>query len=91
MLGKCLDDRIDIGKRRTQRFEKPPALLCRRNASGGTMKQAQSKTCLQRRDGMADGGGRNGEFSRGLAEAAAFGNGGENGQLGELHTVHCSK
>jgi hypothetical protein len=55
------------------------------------MKQTQAKACLQRRDSMADGGGRNGEFSRSLAEAAAFGNGGEDGQLGELHTVHCSK
>ncbi|MNX94544.1 hypothetical protein D3C86_1267790 [compost metagenome] len=91
MLGKCLDDRIDIGKSRSQRFEQQFTLLRRRNAAGGAVKQPQAKAFLQRRDRMADGGRRDGQFGRGLAEAAAFGNGGENGQLGELHTVHCSK
>ena len=91
MLGKRIDDGIDFSKGRPKRLEKPPALLCRRNAAGGTMQQAQAKARFERRYCMADGGRRNGKFGGSFTKAAAFGNGSENGELRELHTVHCSK
>jgi hypothetical protein len=55
------------------------------------MQQAQAKARFERRYCMADGGRRNGKFGGSFTKAAAFGNGSEDSELRELHTVHCSK
>lgn len=91
MLCQCTDDGIDIGQRRRQRFEEAPAFLCGRDAAGCAMKQPQTKAEFQGRDGMTDGRGRNAQLCRCLSEAQTFSHSGEDGELGELHTVHCSK
>ena len=89
-VGKRLHDIADVGQRRSQRIEQQPALLGRRDGAGGAGEEPHAEARLERRDGMADGRRRDGEFGRRLAEGTRLRNDGKHGELGKLGAVHCS-
>ena len=85
---ESLDRRGDVGERRLQGLQKLAPLRRRGGTTGGARHQAEVQAFLQGGDRMTYRRGCDAEFGGRLAEAAVMGDGGEDGELRQLGSVH---
>ncbi len=78
----------NVVERRTQPLQQALSLLRGGDAARRAREETNAEARFQTAHGVADGRWRDAEFLRRAAEAAMGGDGGKDGQLGELCAVH---